>query len=269
MKISGLKVFIFAMLFVVLCPPIGSPVRAQQGSCATQIGPKMPDLIVDQVVMGAQMFLTEETFGNSTCTVKEGCVTSPGKHLLLRFNGSIANVGKADLVIGNPGSCGNLFIFDDCHQHYHFQRFADYRVWTLDGYNTWVANRDLTISADAGINAQLIALAVSRGQLKTTRKQGFCITDDVPYLSTAGPATYQTCDTTQGLSVGWEDQYPPQIPCQFAQIDGLVDGTYVLEMHVNPELVLPESDYANNTGAVRFQFTAKHGNTGPSIQIVQ
>ena len=61
MKISGLKVFIFAMLFVVLCPPIGSPVRAQQGSCATQIGPKMPDLIVDQVVMGAQMFLTEET----------------------------------------------------------------------------------------------------------------------------------------------------------------------------------------------------------------
>ena len=257
------------LVILLLTTPMGSPVRAQQGTCATQIGPKMPDLIVDQLVMGAQMFLTEETFGNSTCTVKEGCVTSPGKHLLLRFNGSIANVGKADLVIGNPGSCGNLFTFDDCHQHYHFQRFADYRVWTLDGYNTWVANRDLTISADAGINAQLISLALSRGQLKTTRKQGFCITDDVPYLSTAGPATYQNCDTTQGLSVGWEDQYPPQIPCQFAQIDGLVDGAYVLEMHVNPELALPESDYTNNTGAVRFQFTAKHGNSGPSIQIMQ
>ncbi len=238
MKISGLKVFMFALLVVVLCPPIGSPVRAQQVSCATQSGPKMPDLIVDQAVLGAQMFVTEESFGNSTCTVKENCVTSPGKHLLLRFNGSTANVGKADLVIGNPGSCGNLFIFDDCHQHYHFQQ------------------------------AQLISLAVSRGQLKTTRKQGFCISDDVPYVSTAGPATYQNCDTNQGLSVGWEDQYPPQIPCQFAQIDGLMDGTYVLEMHVNPNLLIPESDYTNNTGAVKFQFTAKHGNTGPSIQVL-
>src|SRR5258708_13930818 len=173
MKVSALKVCIFAMLVVLLSSPVGSPVRAQQGSCATQIGPKMPDLIVDQAVLGAQMFVTEETFGGSTCTVKEGCVTSPGKHLLLRVNGSTANVGKADLVIGNPGSCGNLFIFDDCHQHYHFQQFAVYRVWTLDGYDTWVANRDLTISADAGINAQLIALALSSGELMSTRKQGF------------------------------------------------------------------------------------------------
>src|SRR6266852_1374904 len=268
MKISALKVCVFAMLVVFLSSPVGSPVRAQQGSCATQIGPHKPDLIVDQAVLASQMFVTEETFGGSTCTVKEGCVTSPGKHLLLRFNGSTANVGKADLVIGNPGSCGSLFIFDDCHQHYHFQQFADYRVWSLDGYNTWVANRDLTIASDAGINAPLISLAVSTGQLKTTRKQGFCISDDVSYLSTAGPATYQNCVTNQGLSVGWEDQYPPQIPCQFAQIDGLVDGTYVLEMHVNPNLVIPESDYTNNTGAVKFQFTAKHGNTGPSIQVL-
>jgi len=74
----------------------------------------------------------------------------------------------------------------------------------------WVANRNLTISADDGVNAQLISLALSRGQLIVTRKQGFCITDDTPYLSTAGPATYQNCDSTQGLSIGWEDQYPPQ-----------------------------------------------------------
>src|SRR5260370_4227332 len=175
MRISGLKICIVALLAVLLSSPLGSPVRAQQGTCATQIGPKMPDLIVDQAVLASQMFVTEETFGGSTCTVKEGCVTSPGKHLLLRFNGSTANVGKADLVIGNPGSCGSLFIFDDCHQHYHFQQFADYRVWSLDGYNTWVANRDLTTPSDTGINAQLLSLAVSLGQLKTTRNQGFCI----------------------------------------------------------------------------------------------
>src|SRR5258708_4993024 len=222
MKISGLKVFMFALLVVVLCPPIGSPVRAQQGSCATQIGPKMPDLIVDQAVLGAQMFVTEESFGSNTCTVKENCVTSPGKHLLLRFNGSTANVGKADLVIGNPGSCGTLFIFDDCHQHYHFQQFADYRVWSLDGYNTWVANSDLTIASDAGINDQLISLAVSNGQLKTTRKQGFCISDDVSYLSTAGPATYLNFEQNQKVFVGWGEQYPPPIHCPLTPHDASV-----------------------------------------------
>ncbi len=45
-------------------------------------------------------------------------------------------------------------------------------------------------------------------------------------------------------------------------------GFCMVEMHVNPELILPESDYTNNTGAVKFQFTAKHGNTGPSIQLL-
>src|SRR5438094_10369677 len=89
MKTPGLKISILTLLAVVLCPPFGSPVGAQQGSCATQIGPKMPDLIVDQALLGAQMFVTEETFGNSTCTVKENCVTSPGKHLLLRSMGAL------------------------------------------------------------------------------------------------------------------------------------------------------------------------------------
>jgi hypothetical protein len=269
MKFSVVRICVVAFLVAVLCIPMRSPVQAQQGPCATQIGTLKPDLIVDQALLGSQMFLSEENFGNSTCTVKENCVTSPGKHLLLRFNGSTANIGQADLVIGNPGNCGSLFIFDDCHQHYHFQQFAYYRVWTSAGYDTWLANRNLNVSADDGINAQLINLALTNNQLIVTRKQGFCITDDTQYLSTAGPATYQNCDTTQGLSVGWEDQYPPQLPCQFIQLDGLVDGDYVLEMHVNPDLIIPESDFTNNTGAVKFHFTPKHGSVGPSIQLLQ
>jgi lysyl oxidase len=131
-----------------------------------------------------------------------------------------------------------------------------------------VANRDLTIPVSAGVNAQLISAAVAQGQLITARKQGFCMVDTTPFLSNAGPATFLDCDTNQEISVGWEDQYPPQLPCQFVQIDNLASGTYVLEMHVNPELILPESDYTNNTGAVKFQFTAKQGNTGPSIQVI-
>lgn len=269
MKFSASKFFVVAILVAVLCSPIISRVKAQQAACATQTGPHQPDLIVDQTLLGSQIFLSQENFPGSSCRVKDGCVTSPGNHLLLRFNGSTANVGKAALVIGDPASCSSLFYLDACENEYHFSGFADYRVWTLAGYQNWVANRDLTIPVSSGINAQLISAAILQGQLITARKQGFCMVDTTPYSSNAGPAFFQNCDNNQGLSVGWEDQYPPQLPCQFVQIDSLVNGTYVLEMHVNPELILPESDYTNNTGAVMFQFTAKHGNSGPSIQVLQ
>lgn len=269
MKFSVVRICVVAFLVAVLCIPMRSPVQAQQGPCATQIGPKMPDLIVDQALLKSQIFLSQESFPGSSCRVKDGCVTSPGNHLLLRFNGSTANVGKADLVLGDPANCSNLFYLDSCEIEYHFANFADYRVWTLAGYSNWVANRNLTIPVSSGINAQLISAAVAQGQLITARKQGFCMIDTTPYSSTAGPAFFQNCDNNQGISVGWEDQYPPQLPCQFVEIDSLTTGTYVLEMHVNPELSLPESDYTNNTGATMFQYTAKHGNSGPSIQVIQ
>lgn len=269
MKLSAVRTCAVAILVALLCYPVDSPVRAQQGACATQIGPRKPDLIVDQKLLGSQMFLTTEKISGDSCTVMEGCVTSPGKHLLLRFNGSTANIGQADLVIGNPPNCGKLLHYDACHQHYHFSQFVDYRIWTLNGYDEWVTHRDLTIPANTGINEQLITTARSQGRLITKRKQGFCLADDLQYLPTAGPPVYRNCETNEGLSIGWEVQYPPQIPCQFIQIDGLADGTYVLEMHVNPDLILPESDYTNNTGAVKFQFTAKHSSSEPSIQVLQ
>lgn len=268
MKLSAVRTCIVAILLAVLCYPVDSPGRAQQGACGTQIGPKKPDLIVDQKLLSSQMFLRTETVPRGSCTMMEGCVDSPGKHLVLRFNGSTANVGEAALVIGNPPDCGSLLHYDACHQHYHFSQFTDYRIWTLAGYEEWVAHRDLTIPANTGINEQLITTARSQHRLITKRKQGFCLADDSQYLPSAGPAVYRNCETSEGLSVGWEVQYPPQIPCQFIQIDGLAGGTYVLEMHVNPDLILPESDYTNNTGAVKFQFTAKHGRSGPSIQVL-
>jgi lysyl oxidase len=49
---------------------------------------------------------------------------------------------------------------------------------------------------------------------------------------------------------------------------GCADGTYVLENQVNPDQVLPESDYTNNFAAVKFYYTSRHGNTPASVQII-
>lgn len=250
--------------------PVGTT-RAQLGPCAVPTGPLRPDLIVDGQLLKAQMYVTEETFGPTTCTVVEGCVTNAGTHLLLRFMSSTPNIGQTDLFIGDPTQCiGGLFRFSECHQHLHFQEYADYRLWTLTGYANWVAQRDLTKPTNSGKNAQLLDAARRNGELVVGRKQGFCIIDVAPHPFDdvqPGPPVYQSC-SFQGLKVGWADQYVPQLACQFIQVTGLPEGDYVLEDHVNPEQLFPELDYTNNASAVAFHFKPKQGRFGPSIQIL-
>jgi hypothetical protein len=249
----------------------GRSVVAQLGPCATQIGPKRPDLIVDGALMKAQMLLTEETFGPSSCTVNEGCVTSPGTHLVLRFTSSTPNIGQADLFIGNPSNCPDLFRLSECHQHLHFEEYADYRLWTLTGYDNWVAHRDLSQPTNSGTNASLLAAARASGDLIVGRKQGFCVIDVAPYKFgdvDPGPPRYRSCSENQGIKVGWADQYVFLLSCQFVQMTGVAEGDYVLEDQVNPEQLFPESDYTNNAAAVKFHFKPKQGRSGPSYQIL-
>lgn len=262
------------VLMLVCCATL-LPARlalAQLGPCAIPIGPNRPDLIVDGDRLRAQMYITEETFGPDGCTVKEGCVSAPGTHLLLRFMSSTPNIGKADLFIGNPSNClGDLFRFSECHQHLHFQEYADYQLWTLEGYQTWVANRDLTKPTNSGGNAQLLEDATRDGGLVVGRKQGFCVIDVAPFQFNGvapGPPKYQSCSQNQGISVGWADQYVPLLACQFVQMTDVPEGFYVLEDHVNPEQLFPESDYTNNSAAVEFLFRPKQGRSGPVIEII-
>lgn len=260
------------LFFALGLLPFGAA-QAQMGPCMTPIGPDLPDLIVDQHMMRAQMYLTEETFSAAGCTFREGCISAPGTHLLLRFMSSTPNVGKTDLFVGNPNNClGSLFRFSECHQHLHFQEYADYRLWTLEGYEAWVANRDLSQPTNQGNNASLLQNAVRHGELLFGRKQGFCIIDVAPFKfgdTQPGPPRYQSCSANQGIKVGWADQYVPLLACQFIQMTGVPEGTYVLEDHVNPEHLFPESDFTNNTAAVIFRFRNKPGRFGPVIEVLE
>jgi hypothetical protein len=262
----------FGVAAVVIAAALLStgPVAAQLSQCAVQIGPLLPDLIVDQGKLVSQIFVSEEQFNNNDCTVVEGCVTKAGKHTLLRFNTSTANVGQADLVIGDPAPCLSLFHFSECHQHYHYENYADYRLWTVDGYRTWAALRQEGERADQGLNAQLLNVAVASGELVVGHKQGFCMMDSYKYDPNAtSPAKFFNCQSNQGISVGWSDQYGSQLPGQFVQITGLPEGDYVLENQVNPIHALPESNYSNNFAAVKLHYTAKHGKMPATAEIIE
>ncbi|HKY28733.1 MAG TPA: lysyl oxidase family protein [Pyrinomonadaceae bacterium] len=261
----------FCTLVVFISLSAGTAM-AQLGACAVPTGPLRPDLIVDGNLLRAMMFVSEETFGPDSCTVAEGCVTAPGTHLVLRFMSSTPNIGQTDLFIGDPNQCiGSLFRFSECHQHLHFQEYADYRLWTVAGYQKWVAGRDLTKPSTSGKNAKLLADARANGELIIGRKQGFCIIDVQPFQFgnvEPGPPRYQSCGTNQGLKVGWADQYHPLLGCQFIQVTGVREGDYVLEDHVNPEHLFPESDFTNNASAVKIHFRPKQGRSGPSVEVI-
>jgi hypothetical protein len=97
--------------------------------------------------------------------------------------------------------------------------------------------------------------------------------DVARYDPAAPPAKYNLCGAigvpgNQGLQVGWTDVYAQSIDCQYVPIDGLAAGTYWLEVQVNPEHLLPESDYSNNSAAIKFLMTLSKGNQNPQITLV-
>jgi hypothetical protein len=144
-------------------------------------------------------------------------------------------VYAADPEIFNEYEVGE-FIFDDEHNHWHFERFALYEVWSVD------------------VRGALESL-VSSGE-----KVSWCVIDEAPLETTSpgetvpAPRGYFHCEgEVQGLSVGWVDIYESYLPRQWVEIAPLQDGRYALVSTVNPDHLLYEAGLQNNTGLVFFE----------------
>ncbi len=121
------------------------------------------------------------------------------------------------------------------HDHWHLLDFTHYR---------------LRREADAKL-------------VRQSQKIGFCLTDARQAFAVAGsPATpvypldqgaLIPCDagSTQGISVGWADEYALALPGQQLDISGLETGRYCLSSRVDPSNVLAESQDLNNVRRVR------------------
>ena len=175
----------------------------------------LPDLTVNPDVT-IPLIVTKD-FSSTHCAVAEGCA-EPGIRTLLRFATETRNIGNADLVLGNPVD-NELFHFHDCHNHYHMEDYADYRL---------VDDQGIVVSGF---------------------KSSFCLLDSYRFDPCANPVRIYNC-SNQGLQVGWADIYTAGLDCQWIDITGVAGGHYSLEIEVNPELILEESDYTNNTISV-------------------
>jgi len=155
--------------------------RCSGGSC--------PDLIIDAGRAQSSAYVTTETFSASSCAVQEGCV-GIGTRKILRFDMAVANVGSADLRVGNPGSpsLSACFTWSDCHNHYHFSAFASYSLLR---------------------NGQTVAVG---------SKSSTCLQDAYRWGGGGGPVVSNTFTcANQGIHRGYQDVYGRHLDCQWVR----------------------------------------------------
>ncbi len=192
------------------CCPLGS--QCENGTCP------LPDLSIDTDYLIQSTEIVLRDFSAESCSLQEGCVGMAGERKLLRFSLRTPNTGDGDLFLGDP-SGNTLFEYSTCHDHYHFTGYAEYRL--ID----------------------------SAGQVAATgHKQAFCLLDYDPLFDGAGPAKY-TCQF-QGIQKDWSDIYESTLPCQWVDITGVPGGDYQLEVRVNFDHILAETDFTNNDTVV-------------------
>lgn len=182
-------------------------------------GDELPDidLVAAESDISSSVYTETRNFGEGSCALAEACVEASGNRRLLRFTTVTPNVGPVDLVVGNPNDNPELFEFGACHGHYHFLDYANYRLLDENG----------NVAA-------------------TGHKQAFALIDLSPWDPNPGPPQFPLNDGTQGISSGWADIYDASLDCQWVDITDVAPGDYTLEIHVNFEQVLEESDYDNN-----------------------
>jgi hypothetical protein len=193
------------------------------GTCVTlqdaQACP-LPDLTIDQGVAAQSLFLDHAYFAPESCALAEGCVDAPGNRAILRFDTQTPNIGEADMILGAPGE-EHGFEYSSCHGHYHFEGYAQYEVLDVNG----------NIAASG-------------------HKQAFCLLDLAQTDPAAGPRKFH-CGF-QGISRGWSDIYDGSLDCQWVDVTALTAGDYTLRIRLNPDQILPESDYTNNVAEIPF-----------------
>ncbi len=202
------------------CLPFGDP------AC-----PAAPDLLIRQDVLETTAFLAQIQTADD-CLVEEGCLNGFGKRDIIRFSTRIENIGDADYYIGNPVDQAAQFTFDNCHNHWHYDGYAEYILYDENGV-----------------------------ELPIGFKNGFCVID----LGCKGGGSPQYNCANMGISAGCFDEYWADLECQWIDITDVEDGRYTFVTRVNwdnaPDaLGRKEQDTLNNWAQICIILDRSSGN---------
>lgn len=161
-----------------------------------------PDLIVVESAISNSLSAATLNVGQGDCYVGEGCLNGYGTRELVRFTTHIKNIGDVDYYIGPTANnaTSQQFEWGDCHNHYHYQGYAEYVLFEMDG----------------------TALPIGF-------KNGFCVMD----LECSGGGTAQYGCSNMGISAHCGDIYGSGLSCQWIDVTDIPDGPYQLVVRVN------------------------------------
>ncbi len=221
------------------------PLATVSGPCIYPGDPDcgdLPDLMVREDVL--RNTLTPTIVPNAdACAVEEGCIRGFGDRMTLRFTTQIQNIGVADYFIGEtpptPDTPSDQFVWDPCHNHWHYRGYAEYVLFDANGVSVPVGS-----------------------------KNGFCVLD----LECSGGGVGKFTCGNMGITAGCGDIYDSGLPCQWVDITGIPAGLYTLVVRVNwdktPDKTgRPEITYDNNWAQACF--TIEYDNNGlPLVDVV-
>lgn len=201
------------------------PLASISGPCyyyPSTLCPPGPDLVVVQSAF--ENSLQRATVTSSNCMVAEQCLTGHGTRTVIRFDTDIRNIGQTDYFIGNPANNPSQFNTNNCHNHAHYEGYAEYVLYPMPTNGT---------------------------RIPIGFKNGFCVMD----LSCPAGFTSKYGCGNMGVTAGCGDIYGRNLDCQWIDITDVADGQYLLAIKVNwdqsPDaLGRHETNYQNNWAQV-------------------
>jgi hypothetical protein len=230
-----------------------------QGSAAARSSALLPDLVPlhPEQIIGPETGMTPDFgLGNAASLMVNGCFPDETSRKLalrcLRFDSRVGNVGAGPLEIEyRPDGAG----FSAYQRIYRPGGNVDERKATATSYHPTHAHFHVD-----GFYVARLWQATARGGPRRSRppvalgdKSGFCPEDSHRLDGGKGDRTYSCFGLTGhvptafvGISPGWMDVYGAHLPDQYIEISDVADGRYVLELEIDPNDVLMESNETNN-----------------------
>ena len=197
---------------------------------------------------------------------------------LLGFRSAVSNVGDGPLIItGRRPVAGARTMVAEQHiatRHgpdvtvpdagrLRYVVSPDHRHWHLLGFDRYELRRD------------------GGGRLAADRKSGFCLGDRYRYQGPAPAAAARRprytsrcgldhpefLSITEGISVGYGDDYRANLEGQYLPLTGLRAGRYVLVHRANADRRLREIDYSNNAASLLLGLRWRRGQ--PWIRVLR